>query len=87
MIQKYLDALGRLKVPCRQVHLIPVLFTALLGQFQTLEPVDSLIPHFLAPEKERSPGTLPAPALTHRMILGKSLPSLCLSFPIFLMQG
>lgn len=60
---------------------------ALLSQFQILDPVDSLIPHFLALVKERSPGTLPAPALTHRMTLGKSLPSLCLSFPIFLMQG
>lgn len=74
-------------MPFKQGHLIPVLLAGFAEPILILDPVDSLIPHFLAPVKERSPGTLPAPALTNRTIWGKSLPSLCPSFPIFLMQG
>ena len=74
-------------MPFKRGHLVPVLLTGFAEPVPDSRPSGLPIPHFLAPVKERSPGTLPAPALTHQMIWGKSPPSLCPSFPTFLMQG
>lgn len=57
------------------------------------EPIPDCIPNRLPPsplpgtsEAEGALGPWPVSSLTPRVILGKSLPTLCLSFPIFVMQ-